>query len=435
MSATAAATAPAAAAAPGGKKNISTILLIIGLIGLAIGLVALITGINTHDSRLAISWLVGFAFWFAVLTGMLFLTQILYLFDAGWGVVVRRQLENCLAAFKWLWLLFVPVLVLPLLLGEPGLVWRWMNLNAPVPGVHEMTVGADVLYLHKAGFLNVPFFIIRMGFYAFIMCGLAYLLRKNSFANDINGDPRHFRNCRIISGVGIFLTAFCATFAAFDLFMSLSYHWFSTMYGVWFFSLSMRLGIAGTAVVCFYLSTQGRLKGIYNNNHAYFLGCLALAFTVFWAYISFSQFFLIYNANIPEETFWYNIRQLNVDGTYNGWWWIGLSLIFCYFLVPFIALLWYPTKVIPWRFRAISLWILFFGFVDLLFNIVPIQKPADNILGYKTLPLVTPALLVDLCVIAGIGGVCIWAMLRSAAKHKPIPVNDPRVLESIHASQ
>lgn len=434
MSATAAATTATPVSAEG-KKSPAGMFLIIGLIGLAIGLVGLIMGIQGNDTRLGMSWLVGFTFWFAVLAGMLFLTQISYLFNAGWVPVVRRQMENCLAAFKWLWLLLIPVIALPILMGEPGLVWKWMNPNAPVPGIDDITVGNDVLYLHKAGYLNLPFLLIRLCIYATVFCGLSSLLRKYSFRNDVSPDAANYIACRRISAAGIFLTSLCATFAAFDLLMTLSYHWFSTMYGIWFFSLSMRLGIAATAVLCYYLSTQGRLKGIYNQSHAYFLGCLALAFTVFWAYISFSQYFLIYNANIPEETFWYNIRELNLDGTKNSWWYVSMSLIFCYFLIPFILLLWYPTKIKPTRFLAISLWIMAFGLVDMWYNIIPIQKPADNILGFKVLPFLSPALLLDLAVIVGIGGICIWAMLRSMAKNEIIPIHDPRILESIHSKE
>ncbi len=434
MSAEAVATSSAAAPATS-RKNPAGIFLVVGIIGLAIGLGALVMGIQNNDSRLALSWLVGFTFWFSVLAGMLFLTQISYLFDAGWVVVVRRQMENCLAAFKWLWLLLIPVIALPLLMDNPGLVWRWMDLDAVVPGIHHTTVGNDVLYLHKAGLLNVPFLIGRLCIYALVTCGLAFLLRKNSFSSDLEINPKYYKNCRKISAVGIFLTAFTATFAVFDLLMSLSYHWFSTMYGVWFFALSMRLGIAATAVLCFHLSQQGRLKGLYNQSHAYFLGCLALAFTVFWAYISFSQYFLIYNANIPEETFWYNIRELNIDGSKSAWWYVSMGLIFGFFVIPFIALLWYPTKIKPWRFRTISCWIMFMGLIDIIFNVVPIQEPVDNILGFQVLPFLSPALLVDVAVVAGIGGICIWAALRSAAKQEPIPLHDPRVLESIHAAE
>lgn len=435
MSADAIAASAPASSASGSKKSLAGVFLIIGIIGLAIGLIALVMGINTHNSRLGLSWLIGFTFWFAILTGMLFLTQLSYLFNAGWAVIIRRQMENSLAAFKWLWIMLIPVVVLPIVMGDPGLVWKWMNPDAPVPGIHDTTVGNDVLYLHKAGYLNVPFMIGRLVVYALVMCGLAALLRKNSFQNDLTPDPKYWKNCRIISAAGIFLTSFCATFAAFDLYMSLSYHWFSTMYGVWFFALSMRLGIAATAVLCFYLASQGRLKGIYTQSHAYFLGCLALAFTVFWAYITFSQYFLIYNANIPEETFWYNMREMNIDGSKNSWWWVSMALIFGYFLFPFIRLLWYGTKIKPKSFRFISLWILAFGLLDMWFNIIPIQKPADNILGFKTYPFLSPALLVDIAMVMGVGGICIWAMLRSAAKHEAIPIHDPRILESVHAAE
>src|SRR5690606_3212846 len=103
-------------------------------------------------------------------------------------------------------------------------------------------------------------------------------------------------------------------FLAFDLFMSLSYHWFSTMYGVWFFTVCMRAGLCGTVLLCNVAAVRGWLGGLYNSSHNYFLGSLMLAFTVFWAYITFSQYFLIYNANIPEETFWFNMREISIDG-------------------------------------------------------------------------------------------------------------------------
>ena len=93
--------------------------------------------------------------------------------------------------------------------------------------------------------------------------------------------------------------------------------------------------------MCF--SPRGLLKGIFNQAHRYDIGCMMLAFTVFWAYISFSQYFIIYNANIPEETFWYNLREKA------GWWSVSMALIFGQFLAPFLFLLWYKTKVVVWR--------------------------------------------------------------------------------------
>ncbi|MEM9226706.1 MAG: hypothetical protein AAGA45_01955, partial [Verrucomicrobiota bacterium] len=317
------------------------------------------------------------------------------------------------------------------------------NLEQYYPGIHPVKVGDDPLYLHKAGYLNVNFFFARLVIYFAAFCGLAFVLRKHSFTNDTQPSPKHYSACRKWSGAGLFITPMVMTFIIFDLLMSLQYHWFSTMYGVWFFALSMRVALAATVILCFFLSTRGRLKGIFNQSHYYFLGCLCLAFTIFWAYISFSQFFLIYNANIPEETFWYNMRQLNFDGTYNGWWWVGLSLVFFMFLFPFLFLLRYKSKVQPASIVFICSWILFFAIVDLYFNIIPAKKgitpeqaaETGNNLGYVVTPVLSKYMIFDLAALVGIGGIVLWAALRSMSKTAPIPIHDPRVRESIASAQ
>jgi hypothetical protein len=166
------------------------------------------------------------------------------------------------------------------------------------------------------------------------------------------------------------------TIASIDWFKTLNYHWFSTMYGVWFFSASMRAALSATVLMLFWQAGRREgLKGILQPVHTYLLGCLMLAFTVFWAYISFSQFFLIYNANIPEETFWYNIRELTTSGSKSGWYLISRLLIFLHFFAPFLFLLWYKNKF-AWRLKMVAIWILVFHFVDLIWNILP-QKLAD----------------------------------------------------------
>lgn len=430
------ATAPvSAAASSGGKKDFSVIALIVGLLGLGVALFGLYSDLSHDHGRVAQSWLIGFGFWMAILIGMLFLTQITYLFDAGWAVIIRRQWENAFAAFPWMALMLVPVVALPFFVGEnTGAVWKWMNPDYVLPGIHDTMVKDDALYVAKAAYLNTPFFIGRLVFYFLVFCGLGALLRKNSVANDSNPDPKYWRNCRKISGAGIFLTAFATTFMAFDLFMSLSYHWFSTMYGVWFFAAAMRAGLAGTVIFCNVAATRGWLQGFYTKHHNYFLGCLCLAFTVFWAYISFSQYFLIYNANIPEETFWFNIRELAADGAKNSWWWVSMGLIFGHFLVPFLFLLFYKTKVVRPLFMAVCGWILLFTLLDMYWNILPKQIGTDaNALGYVVQPFAPNGW--DLAALIGMGGMVVWATLRSAAKHAPIPLHDPRIQESLHAHQ
>jgi hypothetical protein len=260
------------------------------------------------------------------------------------------------------------------------------------------------------------------------------MMRKHSFALDRDGDPAHVRALRKLAAAGIFACALSATFAAINWFMSLEYHWFSTMYGVWFFAGCMRSAIAFLLIILFFQSSRGDLKGIHNESHNYLLGCMALAFTVFWAYISFSQYFLIYQANIPEETFWYKIRHLNVDGSTNTWWWIGLCLVFFHFLVPFLFLLFYKAKVNIKLILFLAGWILFFHLVDLYYNILPSKiAPADNILNYNVRQF--SITFWDLSMLVGIGGIVLWAYLKSLSQNSPIPLRDPRINESIHCHE
>lgn len=434
MSVQAASHHASAAHAGESSRNFTGIALIVGLLGLAIGLAGMAYDLGQGNNRFAISWLIGWSFWFTILIGMLFFVQIFHLFDAGWSVIVRRQMEHALSAMPWMALMLIPVVVLPWIIGSnPGAVWKWMNLEALYPSHDPIPVGQDPLYLHKAGYLNVPFFIARLVLYFAIFCGLAHVLRKYSINNDTAPAPGNTLALRNWSAAGVFLTSMAATFTAMDLYMSLTYHWFSTMYGVWFFSLSLRTALAATVVICFFLSTRGALKGIYNSSHNYFLGCLCFAFTVFWAYISFSQYFLIYNANIPEETFWYNIREKNPDGSLNSWWWVSMALIFCFFLVPFFTLLLYKTKVVAKRLLFICCWILFFALFDIYFNILPNKVSGDNILGYEVVPFLPN--LIDLAVLLGVGGICVWALLRSMSRALPIPIHDPRIRESLNSSE
>ncbi|MEE2988279.1 MAG: hypothetical protein VX372_01780, partial [Verrucomicrobiota bacterium] len=159
-----------------------------------------------------------------------------------------------------------------------------------------------------------------------------------------------------------------------------------------------------------------------------------LAFTVFWAYISFSQYFLIYSANIPEETFWYNIREKNFDGGLNSWWWVSMGLIFGHFLTPFLLLLWYKTKVVIWRTVGVSVWILAFHLLDLYWNIIPGKLVApDHGPGYIVRQFSVS--IYDLSALVGVGGICIFAMSRSMKKAEPIPVRDPNILTSINYTE
>ena len=295
-----------------------------------------------------------------------------------------------------------------------GILWSWINPDSPT--VDGITVANDVLHQKKAGYLNLPFFTIRIIAYFGIFCGLSYWMRRVSFTQDQDGNPNWSHLGMKISAVGIPATALALTFGAFDLFMSLEYQWFSTMYGVWFFASGMRAALAVTIIGCLYLRNKGLLKGIYKQAHQYDLACLSLAFTVFWAYISFSQYFLIYSANIPEETFWYNIREINPNtGERSLWFLVSMGLIFGHFFFPFIYLLFYRNKIDGQRITFIAAWILIFHLLDVcVWNIIPGREIVPGAyVGYDARPVTGTHLLWGLATLVGVGCLCLRVVMKS----------------------
>jgi len=342
----------------------------LGLAGIAITAGGLLIPGNAH--AVALAWLVGVSFWTAVTIGMLLLTMIHHIFDASWSVVIRRQWEHALSAFPWLALLFLPLLAASWF-GPRDLVWPWMNLSHELHG--HGTVGTDILYAKKSSFLNINMFTGATILFFAIWTWLSARLRKASFSQDKDGDIKWTTMNRKTSAFGIPLAALSLTFAAIFWIKSLEYHWFSTMYGVWFFANCVRGALCLSVLIMLWLYSRGDYKGILNTNHLHSIGQLMLAFTVFWAYVTFSQYFLIWNANVPEETFWYNLRELNADGTPNQWKYVGIVIIlFGHFVVPFLYLLSYNNKIVHAKIKRVAIWVPCIILFDLCYNILPALK-------------------------------------------------------------
>lgn len=414
MSATA--SIPASAVATGSPVSKAGLALGIGVAGLALTVV----GFFVSDPRsVALSWLVAVSYWTLIVVGMLMLVLLHHIFDANWGTVIRRQFEHWLAAMKWLFLLFLPLLAVSAYL-KPGLIWLWMNPQALLPGTHE-TVGEDILFLKKSGYLNIGFFSLRLALFFGIWIWLAYVMRRNSFRQDADGDPRWTRSSRLWAAAGLPLSGLAITYASIDWLKSLEYHWFSTIYGVYFFATGVRGALAIGVLLMVWLYRRGDYRGILNQNHLHSIGQLMLTFTVFWAYIAFSQYFLIWNANVPEETFYFNLRE------YGDWYWVGMAVLFLYFLFPFCYLLSYRHKVDHRRAAFIAWWILGMLFVDICFNTLPAVRDAA---GHPR-PFLSPMIIWHVTALVGVGGVCVWAYLRSFATAKLLPIRDPRIAECL----
>lgn len=402
-------------AAPQSTAALAGKFLIAGLAGLAV--TALGYFATGNQQGVALSYLVGVAYWTTVCIGMLLLILIHHITDAGWSTVIRRQYEHGISAFLWLGVLFIPLILSAWM--NPGLVWPWMDLGHVLHGTH--TVGEDPLYLKKAGFLSRNMFTgMTVAFFA-IWIWLSARLRKASFAQDGDGDAKWTFMNRKTAAFGIPLTALALSFAAIYWMKSLEYHWFSTMYGVWFFANCVRAGLAFAVFITCWLYARGDYKGIFNTGHFHALVALAFAFVVFWAYVTFSQYFLIWNANVPEETFWYNIRETG------DWWYIGMLLLFGHFFVPFLSWLVYRNKAERKPAAIISAWIAIIILVDLCYNVLPALKDAHG----EPLPFLSINLLWVLSSVVGVGGICVWSYLKSFPTAKLIPIRDPRIVESL----
>ncbi|NDH16729.1 MAG: hypothetical protein EBY48_06595, partial [Opitutae bacterium] len=252
-------------------SSISTKLIAGAILGLSVGLIGLFQGLQSGDKAPFLGWLWGCSFWLSIAIGMLMLIMIFRVFNSRWSPVVRRQQEHALSAFPWLALCFVPLLLVAWLgKDHSGILWSWVNPESNTVEVSSViSVADDVLHQKKAGYLNLNFFTIRLIGYFAIFCGISHWLRKVSFSQDKDGDPNWTHLGTKVSAIGIPAAALALTFGAFDLFMSLEYQWFSTMYGVWFFASGMRAALAVTILVCLYLVSTGSLKGLFKQAHKY----------------------------------------------------------------------------------------------------------------------------------------------------------------------
>ncbi|MEN0019859.1 MAG: hypothetical protein AAF747_03135, partial [Planctomycetota bacterium] len=259
----------------------------------------------------------------AMCVGALFVVMILNMLSAGWTAGIRRQFENVMSLI-WLPMIGVAItLMLDTVMG--GRLFDWMASD---------TYLAELKY----PFLNVPFFWFRVVIYAAILLYLAKRFHDLSHEQDRTGNRWLTNKARKTAAWGLPVGALTIAFAGFDWLMSVDYHFFSTMWGVYFFAGAVGSAIGLVTLILAIVRGMGRLTGVVTAEHDEDMGKLLFSFTVFWAYIAFSQYFLIWYSNIPEETAFMNLRKSW------GWEWTFYLLVYGHFVVPFLFLLLRPVK-------------------------------------------------------------------------------------------
>ena len=353
----------------------------------------------SNPKQFFFSWLVSFLFFLSLALGGLFFVLIQYATQGGWGIVLRRIGETVFAMLP-----VMAVLFLPLLLGLRDL-YSWA-----VPGAAEH----DALLRWKAPYLNLPFFLIRAAMYFGVWSFMALLYFRGSRGQDVTGDPAVSARLRRLAGPAIIVLAVTQTFASIDWIMSLTPHWYSTMFGVYFFAGSFVGFIALLSILAAAMRQAGLLETVISAEHLHDMGKLLFAFTSFWAYIAFSQFFLIWYANLPEETIWYKAR---LEGSWEA---VSLLLMAGHFGVPFLYLMGRDVKRRGWTLAVGGAWLLAMHFVDLYWQVMPTLHPE----GVRPSPLDVAAFIaVGGCFVAAAG----WLMRRQAL----VPLGDPRLAESL----
>jgi hypothetical protein len=277
---------------------------------------------------------------------------------------------------------------------------------------HTEVVNEDAILKGKSPYLNTTFFIVRVVVIFGIWSLFYYFFSKNSLKQDTTKDQRLTKRNIVLSGVFIPIFAITITMAAVDWLMSLEPHWFSTIFGVYYFSGSVWVSLAALTLTVILLNERGYLSSRLNNDHYYSLGTLMFAFTCFWGYIAFSQYMLIWYANLPEENFWFLNRWTG------GWQYFSILLILVHFIIPFGALLSYPAKTNPKRLKFMSVWIILSHYLDLYWLAMPNLEVNGHGYVFSWLDFVFPI---------GILGLLILIFNMKAKKHNLIPVGDPKL--------
>lgn len=377
------------------KLNFVNVTFIVGIVGLAIT----VGGYFLDHEQFFASYLTSFTYFTTFALAALFFVMLQHITSSKWSVVVRR-IPEAMASNLWLWGLFF----IPVILGLHDL-YHW---------THADVVAEDKILQAKEAYLNVPFFIGRNVFYFLVWGFLGYKLYKTSVKMDETGDWGLQALLKKISAPGIAFFALSVAFASFDWLMSLDPHWFSTMFGVYFFAMSFQAFLALGITIFLFLRGYGILADTVNNEHIGDMGRLMFGFTVFYAYIAFCQFLLIYYANLPEETMWFYHRM---EG---NWIYFTYSLLICRFVIPFLVLLNRPAKSNPTVLRFISIWILIMHFVEMYWIVMPTFSPHGAHFHW-----------LDLSAFVGLGGIFFALFFRVLQKGNLIPVNDPNLQSSL----
>jgi hypothetical protein len=363
------------------------------LVGIAAALLA-ITGFILDREQFLRSYLFGYLYWLGMAVGCLAILLMHHTVGGKWGMMIRRMCEAGARTLPYMIILLIPILLnLPVL-------YPWARPEAS----HDPNLVA------KSAYLNVPGVLVRTVFYFVIWALYAYLLSKWSAEQDRTGEERYTNKMRRVSAAGLVVFTYVTTFAFFDWIMSLEPHWFSTIYGAMFLIGQMLESFAFMILLVIVLSRMPPIKDYLTTQHLHDLGNMMFAWMVLWAYLSFSQFLIIWAGNLPDEIPWY-LRRLK-----GGWGWVALTIVIFNFFTPFALLLLRKVKRDANRLFKVCALLIIIRLLDDYW----IVKPAfyNEQLKITWTDFVTPL---------AVGGVWLSVFFWQLKSRPLLPLRDPRL--------
>lgn len=364
------------------------------------GLVALI-GVFADVKQFAFSWLTAFMFYTSLVVGSLFMVIAHHLFDAAWSVPIRRICEQMAVQSKWIAAFWVVILIFS------KQIYPWMGIDPETDALLEV----------KAWLFNPVIWTLASVLCLGLWVYFSHKLRAHSLRQDETGAAECTGRMRVLSYLGVvFAIAIGITFGSILWMKGLMHQWFSTMYGVTYFAGSVWTTLFTVYVIAAALKRTGPLREVATDKTFYFLGTLMFAFTVFYAYVTFSQYFIIWNANIPEETFWYQLREV---GT---WKQVAFLMIFGHFFLPFLLFLRIDFKLKFGLVVPMAGWAWLMHYMDMQYNIMPVLHQTGFHLSW-----------IDIGCFLFMGGFLTNQFLKSLAGAPVYPQRDPRMAEAMDA--
>ncbi|MGF1583430.1 MAG: hypothetical protein ACFCD0_29260 [Gemmataceae bacterium] len=348
-----------------------------------------------------LSYLTAFVFVVSIGTGAFGWLLIQYLVKSSWAQPFRRIMEHLASPLIVGFILSLPVLI--------GVAWMYSWYTA--------SPEADKLYAHKEPFLNLPFFLVRNVIYLGVWTWFVWRFRKSSIDQDTAPDFLLTSRLRQLAPVALILLGLTMTFAAFDWIMSLEFHWYSNIFGVYFWAGGLLNSLAATTVVALLLRRFEGFDKVITVEHLHDLGRLMFGFTQFWAYIAFSQYLLIWYANIPEETMWFIHR---IKGS---WKFVSILLLVGHFIIPFGVLLTRRAQRSPQMLMISAIWLLVMHWIDLYWQVFPSAYPAGIDFRFSE--------VIALVFVLSLTG---WIVLRSMSEHSLIAMGELRLSQHSQTS-